>query len=332
MNVVLIILGLAVLSYILIKSTDMLISGLRQISSGTSLGAYGLTAVLVALATSLPELFVSAAAALKNNSELALGLVLGSNIANLSLVVGLAALMAGAMKAADRIYKRDIFYAFLIGSLPLVMLIDRKLSRLDGLVLLLVYVLFNVVALTSSKKKELKRVGEKFYGDEKRGLGHKIFVTLENREVEKGLRRLALGSALLIVSAELIVRLANQLAVVTGFPIILVGLFMIAVGTSLPELIFEIRTITRGEHLMAFGNIIGSTVANSSLILGVTAMLSPIVLAGDSRVYLTSVVAFVVVFLLFWLFTYTKRELSRWEGLVLVLVYFSFVLVEIKLL
>ncbi len=326
MMFVFLLIALIGLSYLLSRSTDILVVGIKQLSVGTAFEGYGLTTFLVALATSLPELFVAVAAALKGDASLPLGVVMGSNIANVSLVIGGAALLSGAVKARDSILSRDILYAFLVAALPLLMLLDKNLSRVDGLVMLVVYVLFVMLTLRGKKKKRLKKVEEKYY--DQRDITHKVLSLVGNKDVEQGMMRLTVGSGMLIVSADLIVRLSEMMADLVGIPVILVGLFMVSVGTSLPEITFEIKTVSKKEYMMAFGNIIGSTVANSSLILGAGAVISPLVINGQSRVYYLSVVAFVLMYSMFWGFSYTKKRLERWEGLALIVAYFGFVLVQ----
>lgn len=316
-----------VLSYVLSRSTDILVAGINQLSKGTKFESYGLTIFLVALATSLPELFVGVTAAIEGKASLPLGVVVGSNIANVSLILGGAAVLAGAVRAQGEICKKDILYAFLIACLPLLMLLDKNLSRVDGSVLLLVYVFFVIVAMNRKKKRRLENVEQVYYQEQ--SVGQRILTVLGKKDVEAGLVKLVIGSALLIISADWVVRISNVIANKLDIPLLIVGLFMVAVGTSLPELTFEIKTITKKEYLMAYGNIIGSTVANSALIMGLVGVLSPTTLSvAGSRSYFLSVIVFVIIYGLFWGFSWSKRSLDRWEGMVLVLVYFGFMAVE----
>lgn len=328
MVVFFLVIALLALSYVLSKSTDLVVAGIEQVSKGTAVEAYGITTLIVALATSLPELFVAAASALEGSESLPLGLVLGSNIANISLVIGGAALVSGVVKARDSLFWRDVMYAFLIGAMPLLLLLDQELSQFDGFVLICVYILFSIVTLTGKQGQTLQDVEQEYY-QEPRSLRHRILNLRGHKELEKGLLQLTVGSFALVVCADLIVRLSESIAVILSAPVILVGIFMVSIGTSLPELAFELKTVAKREYLMAFGNIIGSTVVNSSLVLGVAAILRPFRLDGNSQAYYISVIAFIVVFSLFWLMTRTKRRLDRWEGAVLVGIYFVFVLAQL---
>ena len=136
------------------------------------------------------------------------------------------------------------------------------------------------------------------------------------------------GTALLIFSADGIVRIAGLIAQGFRVPLMLVGLFLVAVGTSLPELSFEIEAVRKKQVAMVFGNLLGSIVANSTLILGVTALISPIILDGGFKIYFWATLAFLLIFLTFWIFVRTKKKLERWEGAILILIYLAFVVFE----
>ncbi len=139
--------------------------------------------------------------------------------------------------------------------------------------------------------------------------------------------KLFLGITLLLLSGEAIVRIANLVALNINIPIFLVGLIILSLGTTLPELAFSIRSLTDHHPTMFFGNLLGSVIANSTLIVGIVAVISPIhVVVFDN--YLVAFMAFVVSFLVFWFFTRTKHRLERWEALILLLIYIAYVVVE----
>jgi len=132
---------------------------------------------------------------------------------------------------------------------------------------------------------------------------------------------------MLIFSANMLVRMATSLGTFLGLPVLLIGLFLVAIGTSLPELTFQLKAIRRQQPQMAFGDLLGSIVANGTLIIGVTALLSPIKINAFSE-YLIATLAYVLIFGLFYFFIKTKQKLERWEGAVLIFVYLVFVLAE----
>lgn len=305
-------------SFLLIKSTEILVQALNRLSKTSRIGKFALTSSLLALATSLPELFVGITAALEKQSSLALGNILGSNIANVSLVIGGAALIGGSIGVVGSFLKRDIFYAFLAGGFPLILLIDGRLSKVEGLLLLLIYGIYNYTVLLEKKKRKYT-TGE---------LARKILRRLNHRGTEKQIAWVFLGAALLVFSADAIVKTAGLIAYSFKVPLFLVGLFLVAIGTSLPELSFEIGAVRRKEVGMVFGDLLGSITANSTLILGVVALINPIVLNEGFKPYFWATIAFLLIFFLFWAFVHTKRKLERWEGVVLLLVYIIFVFFE----
>jgi len=135
-------------SFLLIKATDILIVNLKGFSQATGLGQFAMTTFLLALATSLPELFVGITSALEGTPSLSLGNIIGSNIADLSLVIGGAALVGGTVGVHGIFLRRDVFYAFLAGAAPMVLLFDKSLSRVDGLILLALYGFYNFWVFT----------------------------------------------------------------------------------------------------------------------------------------------------------------------------------------
>jgi len=310
-------------TFLLIKMTDLVVEGLSTLSESARLAKYGLGAFLLALSTSFPELFVGITSAWNHAPSLSLGNVIGSNIANVSLVMGGAALISGSVGVVGDYLKRDFIFAFLAGSLPLLLLIDGGLSRLDGVILLLVYgyYVFSVFHKKHAKAVKADKLG--LTGRLLRKL--KLFGTSSSRT---SISKVLLGMALVLFSAEMVVRLAKHLAVELHLPVLLVGLFIVAIGTSLPELALEIRAIAKREVALVFGNLLGSTVANSTLIIGITALIAPIEVVAINS-YLIATIAYVALFWLFWVLTKTKRRLDRWEGAVMIVAYLAFFAVEL---
>ena len=307
-------------SFLLIKSTEILITALNHLSKSSRLSKFGLTSFIIALATSLPEFFVGITAALEKKPNLALGNILGANIANISLVVGGAALIGGSLGIVGDFFLKDIFYVFLAGCLPLVMLIDSRLSRVEGLFLLTVYGIYNVTVL-KGKSEGIKGISMR-----------KVLRRLNHTQTDKQIGWIFFGTALLIFSADGIVKIASFFAQKFKVPLVMIGLFLVAIGTTLPELSFNITAVRKKQVAMVFGNLLGSIVANSTLILGVTALISPIVLDGGFKVYLWASLAFVIIFFTFWFFVRSKKKLERWEGVLLILFYLAFIFFEFWLI
>lgn len=307
------------LSLLLIKATDILVINFRSLAQKTRLGQFAITGFILALATSLPELFVGVVSALEGSPSLSLGNVIGSNIANLSLVIGGAALISGAVGVHGIFLRRDVFYAFLAGAAPMVLLFDKSLSRIDGLILLALYGFYQAMVFTERRKR--------IVGEEEKGFIHRFLRRLNHRGAKRELGWIFLGTALLLFSADMLVRVAEEIAIVLDIPILLIGLLLIAVGTSLPEFAFEIKAIKEREPGMVFGDLLGSIVANGTLIIGITSLIAPIRIRAFDE-YLLATMAFVLLFGLFYIFIRTKRKLERWEGAILLGVYLLFILLE----
>jgi len=307
-------------SLLLIKATDIVSESLNELSKITHIGKFAITSLLLSFATSISELVVGITAALGGKSSLSLGVILGSNIANLSLVVGGAALIGGTLSVAGQFLKLDVFSVFLAGVLPLMLLLDKTLSRADGIILLLVYGVYNYGILKNQQ------------ADQPTGTGRFKLILLgeglKSKKMNKWLAWLFLGTALLIFGADMIVKLAVMIAKTIEAPVLLVGMFLIAVGAVLPEVSCEARAIKKHQAGMVLGNLTGSIVVNSTLILGLVALINPIKLQNGLNAYLLAAAAFGMMFLLFWQFVRTKKKLERWEGAVLILVYLAFAIME----
>lgn len=317
------IIALIFFSFILIKSADMVIIALRRISKSSHTGIFALSAIILALGTSLPELFIGITSAIEKSPSLALGVVLGSNIANIALVGGITALVVGKIEVHGNFLKRDVFISLIAGILPIILILDGELSRVDGLVLLAAYAAY---ASSFFKSRYLEIAQE----HKKESFFYRFIRKFKNisgrRTKEYG--RLFVGVAFLLFSADAIVKVSGALAVSAKIPVFVIGLIVLAIGTSLPELAFSIRSIEDHQPSMFFGNILGSTIANSTLILGLTSLIHPIVVDAVSE-YLVAAAVFVLVFLFFWAFIKSKRQLDRKEAIVLLSLYAAFLIFEL---
>lgn len=309
-------------SLVLVKATDIIVINLKVLSRQTRLGQFAVTTFLLAVATSLPELVVGITAALENESNLALGNVIGSNIADLSLVIGGASLIGGTVMVRGIFLRRDVFYAFLAGAAPMILLFDKSLGRIDGLILLALYGFYNVLVL----KERQQYLAEARDGQEE-GVVRRLLKRLNHRGTKKELGWLFLGIALLLFAADIIVRIAGKMAIALNLPLLTIGLFLVAIGTSLPELTFSLKAVREHHPSMVFGDLLGSVVANGNLVLGLVALISPVRIRAFDE-YLLATIAFVLIFGLFYFFIRTKKKLERWEGAVLLGAYLLFVLLE----
>ena len=320
MNFILLIL-IIVFSVVLIKSADFTVVALKKLATGS--GVLGLSAVIIAVGTSFPELFVGITSAIEGKPGLALGVALGSNIANIALIGAGAAIISGRVMIPDSILKKIIWTSFFCGLAPYILLLDGNLNRVDGLILIFIYASY---IFGFFRKFYERAVEEHEKGISFTKLIRKIEHFAEDRW--KSLGSIFIGISLMLFSADTIVKFSEVLADGLGISVFVIGLFILAIGTSLPEFAFSLRSLKDKEPEMFIGNIMGSIVANTTLIVGLSALIRPIESLTYQR-YLIPAFVFVITFLLFYYFVRTKKRLERWEAGLLLAVYVIFFLVEL---
>lgn len=314
--------GLIFLCLGLIYSTSLIITSIKKLALKSRLGAYGITAFILAISTSLPELIVSIVASIEGNTSLILGNIIGSNIADLSLVIGGAALIGGSLKVTGNILSRDIYLTGAAGFLPIFLIADGTLSRPDGVILLVIYLVMTTTFLRSHHSSLAQHALS-------RSPMQQLLSIIKNGHGKGSIRTFLFGVALLLTSSHLIVRLSTYLAESSGLSTLFIGLFIVSVGTSLPELAFEIKAVLGGQAKMALGDLLGSVVANSTLILGLAAVIHPLTLTQRGLLpYGLAIGAFTVIYFSFISFVKTKKKLEWWEGLILMAGYMIFALLE----
>jgi len=303
-------LNLAVLvasAIVLSRSSVYLIDRLTRIAIKLRVSEYLVGFVIMAVATSLPELAVGITSAIDANPTLSLGNVLGSNILNLTLVLGLAALVAGGLRLETQVRNREVFYMDLIAISPLILLLDGHLSRIEGVILLILFAIYMYTLIFQSREYH------KVYKNHKR-----------DGSIWKELALLLLGTAVLVGSADVLVRSAQELALALNMPEIIIGIFLIALSTSLPEIATAIPAAIRRQGGLVMGNLIGSTVTNSTLILGVTALISPITIQAP-EIFGASALTLVVTLFFFTIFVRSGYRISRVEAITLILGYIAYI-------
>lgn len=268
----------------------------------------GLT--VVAFGTSTPELVVSLKAALLGNSSISLGNVVGSNIANIALILGVAALIK-PLDVHAKVIMREIPIMIGLSLLLILFLIDGEISFIDGLILfagLIVYVIVNVMMARKEKNSEVDL-------EFKEGLKSKLGIPVSIILMIAGLGLLILGANLFVQGAVAVARLFNVSDAI-------IGLTIVAIGTSLPELITSIVAAYKNEADIAIGNVVGSNIFNILGILGITALIIPISSAGIS--YIDLGVMFLTALILLPL-SKTGLKITRLEGALLLSGYAGFI-------
>lgn len=256
----------------------------------------GLT--IVAMGTSAPELFTSVVSALKGSTGLALGNIVGSNIFNSLLIVGAAAAVAPIPISQVTIVK-DIPFALVSSLLLTAVCLDGNLTRLDSLLLLIGFALFLVYTLQMARNGTTE--------DSKSETSQALW---------KNILFIIIGLACLIVGSNLFVNGASTVAEQLGISDAIIGLTIVAGGTSLPELATSIISARKGQSGIAIGNVVGSNVFNILAILGITGFISPMRnLGGITTIDFTMLILSII---LVWAMSFTKHKIERWEGFTLI--------------
>ncbi len=252
---------------ILVAGAELLVRGAARLAAALGISPLVVGLTVVAFGTSAPELAVGVSSALAGQPDIALGNVVGSNIANILLVLGLAALAAPVV-AGVRVVRREV--PFMIGaSVALwLMALSGHIDRFEGVILFTGIIVYSAI-LARSSRRESGRVQTEFA--EAYGSGRDDAA----RTVAANLGLAAGGLVLLLVGADWIVAGATSLAGALGIPEIVVGLTIVAVGTSLPEIATSVLAGVRGQRDIAVGNVVGSCIFNVLMVLGATAIVSP---------------------------------------------------------
>lgn len=298
MSVLLIIIGIVLVLW----GADSLTDGATALATRMKVPQIVIGLTVVAFGTSMPEFSVSLMSAIKGTSDMAVGNVVGSNIFNALLIVGLAALVSPIIISKNTV-KKDMPYAIGASVMLLVLCLDNEISRNDACLLLFAFALFMAYTLHIAKTDATDND------------------TVKPMRTLKAIGFIALGLAGLIVGSNFFVDGATKVAQSLGVSDAIIGLTIVAGGTSLPELATSVMAAHKGQSAIAIGNIIGSNVFNILMILGFTGLLLPMDIQGITQ---TDMVVLVGSILLLWFFTFTKYKVERWEGAVLVAGYAAY--------
>ena len=317
LNIVYIIVGVDLVLW----GADRLTEGASSLARGMHVPEIVIGLTIVAAGTSAPELFVSMVSAFKGTSDLAVGNVLGSNIFNTMLIVGCSAVVA-PMVVAPSTVKKDIPFAVMASFLLFMLCFDdmdsphlwgNEISRSDGIILLIAFLIFMIYTFQSAKKEGLMPTEEELEDNSE--------LPKDYSKLWRNLSFIVLGLACLIIGSRLFVDAASYVAYRYGVRQSVVGLTIVAGGTSLPELATSVVAAYKGRSAIAIGNVLGSNVFNILLVLGVTAVVHPMRIMGITIVDLMMMLVSVGIL---WLFAYTKYSVSRREGTLLILGFFGY--------
>jgi len=308
--IIAVIVGLA----ILVWSADVFIDGAVVLANKLNVPSFLIGVVILGLGTSAPEMVVSVLAALEGSPELALGNAYGSNIINIALVLG-ATVLISPIIIRSSIIKRDMPLLLLVTAVAAWQLSDGVLGHTDGLVLIVLLVMILAIQIVLSLRE-----GNHEHEDDP------ALESSEETSAIRGIGTLFLGLLVLILSSRAIVWGAVELATLWGLSELMIGLTIVAVGTSLPELVASLSAARKGEHDMALGNIIGSNIFNTLAVVGLAALIAPI--TPNAIILSRDILAMGLLTLLLFamcLFAFTtKRNFGRSSGATLVLFFIGY--------
>lgn len=302
---------------LLIKGADFFVDGSSSVAKILKVPSIIIGLTVVAFGTSMPEMSVSVTAALQGSNDLAVSNVLGSNIFNLLMVLGCCALMS-PVRTDEAILKREFPFSIFIAVVLLLLNSDFSvakvlagdesfvLGRAGGILLLMLFAMFLYATVKNALAARKENDEEEEY---------KVMSPVKSAIYIIG------GLAGIVWGGDLVVESASAIAVTFGWSQTFIGLTIVAIGTSLPELVTSVVAAKKGENDLAVGNVVGSNIFNVLLILGTSAVISPIRLEV-SAVYdtLILIVASIVVYVT----ALTKREIKRGEGVLCLILYAAF--------
>ncbi len=272
---------------------------------------------VMAIAGSLPNLLVDIGAALRGFPELAFGDILGGNLVDLTLVMALAVFMSKkSIPAESKMIQYSAVFTAIIALMPLFLILDGRLDRIDGVILLVAFFLYAFWLF--SKEDRFKKV----YTGEKQTLakGFSSFF--------KDLTKIIIFLAVLLLASQFIINSAQYFSIKLGVSLSMVGLLIVGLGNCFPELYFSIVSARRGEGWMILGDLMGSVISCASLTLGIVVIISPFEI-NDFSPFLIARIFLVVAIGLFIIFIRTGKKITKKEGLLFLSIYILFLLVEV---
>lgn len=313
LNILMIVGGIALVLW----GADRLTDGAVGIAERLCIPQIIIGLTVVAMGTSMPEFCVSLVSAVKGTPDLAVGNVVGSNVFNILLIVGVASLVAPITILRTTV-RKDIPFAVMASAWLVIISGDSNLSRFDAATLFFLFLAFMYISVKGA-------MGE---GAKKQATDGTM--SGESEENEEGRKEvplwksaglIVLGLACLVGGSNIFVEGATEVAAALGVSDAVIGLTVVAMGTSMPELATTVVSARKGNSGIAIGNVLGSNVFNILMVLGLTGIICPMTIQGITQVDFTVLVGSMI---LLWLFSFTKLTIQRWEGAVLTIIFMAY--------
>ena len=304
----------------LLWSGELLIKGLTRIAQFLKWKEFVVAFFVVAFAGSIPNLFIGLNSAFHKIPELSFGDVVGGNVIDLTLAVALVVLITKAsLPAKSQLIQSSSIFTIVVALLPIVLILDGTLGRGDGILLISAFIFY--VLWLFSKKERFSKIYEEEKEKEKDTItGFKLFI--------KDLATVVFALVLLLGAAEGIVRSASFFAQNWNLSLPLIGILIVGVGNALPEIYFALISAKKGQTGMILGNLMGSIMVPATLVLGIVAMICPIVITNFSPFAIARF--FLIISALFFFFAVrTDRKITKKEAIFLLGIYITFVFCEL---
>ncbi|MCW8869540.1 MAG: calcium/sodium antiporter [Proteobacteria bacterium] len=298
---------------LLVWSADRFVTGSANIAIHYGMPPLLIGMLIVGFGTSAPEMLVSVSASMDGNSGIALGNAYGSNIVNIAVILSISALI-NPIKVQSSVLKKELPWLILVSGLSVILLRDFILSRWDAVILLLVFL--GLMAWTISQgMKHSSDALVKNVNDSK----------MPDLTIKSGFFWLIFGLVILVLSAQILVWGAIRLAVHFGINDLVIGLTIVAIGTSLPELASSVVAARRGAHEIALGNVLGSNLFNTLAVVGLAGIIHPF--SMDAEIIYRDMTVMILLTLLLFIFAYGFNKpgrINRIEGFFLLLLYLAY--------
>lgn len=298
--------------FLLIKGADLFVDSSASIARRFNVPAMVIGLTIVAMGTSAPEAAVSITSSLAGQNDMSVANVVGSNLFNILIVLGVSAILAKLPVEKNSI-KKDTPFLLFVSSLLLLFTIDLNISRIEGIVLLIVFVYFLINTIKGAKNTTTNSADQSEVAME-------IEVS-EDVSILKTILLSILGILGIVLGGDMVVNSATNIATSFGMSANLVGLTIVAVGTSLPEFVTSIVAIKKGETEIAIGNVIGSNIFNILLVLGLATTIKPI---SISMFALIDIIFMVIITILLYLFMKKDNCLIKKQGILFVIIYITY--------
>ena len=305
---------------LMIISGNWLIKSLSQISEILGMKRFTVVFLLMSLATAAPELFVGISSALKGISELSLGNIIGQNIIHFTVAIFICVLISGGFHVKSKTIRTTAFFSAFMALFPLILILDGSLSRIDGVILIGLFLAYISRMVKNGKRYDIKY--DDLKTDNKTPILKRIYLFFKDFGI------FISGSVLLLIASQGVVKSAMFFAEKMNIPLVLIGVLIVSLGTALPEVYFSAYSAKNGDGEIMSGNLLGSTMVSTSLVLGIVAIISPITGIEFFSYFLSRIVLFISV-ILFIFFMLSDRKISLKESWVLLMIYLIFIGLEI---